>query len=387
MYDVIIIGAGPSGTAAARLAGQRGLTTLLIETEQFPRVKPCAGAVSEQAMSYLDFDIPEDIIEKDIFGARVHFGDQVIEKHKNQRLAILVTRSIFDNYLLRKAQETGIETAMPERVLDFRVTCDHVDVMTVRTSYRSKFLVIAEGAHGILKHKIRRKDQRHEYAICVVAEIEEDGGKIDEYIHNAIDIHFGMINRGYGWIFPHNSYFSIGIGGLAKDMSEPKKMMTSFLSTNGFTGEYDLKVHLIPSGGIKRKVTCSRVILCGDAAGFVDCFSGEGIAYAIRSGQIAIDCVFSNVSSHLTKPTLRRYRKKCEIEFGRDLKYSLLLTRLMHKFPSIFFGVFTANEEVLDRYLDISAGRIKYKEYLKWLVLRLPKYLLFCLMVVYILLS
>lgn len=382
MYDVIIIGAGPSGTTAARLAGQRGLTTLLIERKEFPRVKPCAGAVSEQAMSYLDFDIPEDIIEKDIFGARVHFGDRVIEKHKNHRLAILVTRSIFDSYLLRKAQETGIQIAMPERVFDFRVTSDHVDVITDRTSYRSKFLVIAEGAHGILKHKIRRKDQRHEYGICVITEIEEDSNTIDEYIHNAIDIHFGLANRGYGWIFPHNSYFSVGIGGLAKDMSEPKKMMASFLSANGFTGQYDLKVHLIPSGGIKRKVTCSRVILCGDAAGFVDCFSGEGIAYAIRSGQIAIDCIFSNISSHLTKPTLSRYEKKCENEFGRDLKYSFLLTRLMHKFQGIFFGIFTANEKVLDRYLDIPAGRITYKKYLRWLVLRLPRYLLFCFIVV-----
>ncbi|MBE9540978.1 MAG: FAD-dependent oxidoreductase, partial [Proteobacteria bacterium] len=87
MYDLIIIGGGPSGSAAGRIAGKKGLKTLLIEKEIFPRYKPCGGALSEHAMSYLDFEIPESMIERDIFGARVHFKGQVVEQHKDSRIA------------------------------------------------------------------------------------------------------------------------------------------------------------------------------------------------------------------------------------------------------------------------------------------------------------
>ncbi|KAF5423075.1 MAG: Dehydrogenase (flavoprotein), partial [Candidatus Methanocomedens sp.] len=67
MYDLIIIGGGPCGSAAGRIAGKKGLKTLLIEKEIFPRYKPCGGGLSEHAMSYLDFEVPRSMIERDIF--------------------------------------------------------------------------------------------------------------------------------------------------------------------------------------------------------------------------------------------------------------------------------------------------------------------------------
>ena len=66
MYDLIIGGGGPSGSAAGRAAGKLGLGTLLIEKEEFPRYKPCGGALSEHAISYLDFRIPDYIQERDM---------------------------------------------------------------------------------------------------------------------------------------------------------------------------------------------------------------------------------------------------------------------------------------------------------------------------------
>jgi geranylgeranyl reductase family protein len=374
MYDIIIVGAGPSGSAAGRQAGKLGLNTLLIDKQSFPRSKACAGAVSEEAMAYLGFDIPSDIIEKEIFGVRVHYKNHVIEKHKDSRLAILVTRSNYDNYLLRKAEETGIRINIPEIVYEYHMAEDYVSVVTNKNSYRSKYLLIAEGAHGSLKYTIRKKDKKNEYGICVVTDISEKEDLIDKYIHNAIDLYFDIANRGYGWIFPHNNYYSVGIGGLAKDITNPKQIMESFLSKNGFHGQYDLKIHLIPSGGINRRLACSRVLLCGDAAGFVDSFSGEGISYAIRSGQIAIQCIGKNISQYAT--VSKKYEKCCYDEFGEDLKYSLLFSKLMHGFPNIFFKIFTSNAEILDRYLDISARKTTYKQYFKWLLTRLPKYIL-----------
>ncbi len=117
MYDVIIIGGGPSGASAARRAGKLGLKTLLLEKEKFPRYKPCGGGLSEHAISYLDFELPKDIIEWEVTGgAKVIFRDQLIKVNKDHRLSVLVSRDKFDNFLLEKAKETGIEVHTGEKL-------------------------------------------------------------------------------------------------------------------------------------------------------------------------------------------------------------------------------------------------------------------------------
>jgi len=376
MYDLIIIGGGPSGSAAGRVAGKLGLETLLLEKEIFPRYKPCGGAFSEQAISYLDFEVPQSIIEGDVFGARVHFRDQVIEKHKEYRISTIVTRSVLDNFLLQKARETGIEVKTGVRVIDYREKEGFVEVFSQTASYRARFLIVAEGAHGRLKFRVRRRDKKDEFGVCLVTEIEEDNQVIDRYIRGAIDIHFGVANLGYGWIFPHENYFSVGIGGTAKDLTDPKETMIDFLHANGFKEKYKWKAHLIPAGGIKRKLVGSRVLLVGDAAGFVDSFYGEGIAYAIRSGQIAAELISEILLQSEKLSRLQDYQAATESEFGRNLRYSLTLSRLMHRFPGILFKIFTGNEEVIDKYLEVAASRRTYKSYLKWLIPRVPKFLL-----------
>jgi flavin-dependent dehydrogenase len=89
MFDLIIVGAGPSGSSAGRLAVRLGLETLLIEKKLFPRYKPCGGAVTEQAMSYLDFDLPEYICERSIFGGRLHFTAEMPTVGPQSKKAIL----------------------------------------------------------------------------------------------------------------------------------------------------------------------------------------------------------------------------------------------------------------------------------------------------------
>jgi flavin-dependent dehydrogenase len=155
MFDLIIVGAGPSGSSAGRLAVRLGLETLLIEKKLFPRYKPCGGAVTEQAMSYLDFDLPEYICERSIFGGRLHFGSQSIERHTQDRIAVMVTRSVLDTYLLEKARETGIQIHLGERVVDYAEGQGAVEVLTDQGTYEARFVIIAEGALGRLKQRLR----------------------------------------------------------------------------------------------------------------------------------------------------------------------------------------------------------------------------------------
>jgi geranylgeranyl reductase family protein len=376
MLDLIIVGAGPAGSSAARLAGTLGLNTLLIEKEQFPRYKACGGAVTERALSYLGFDLPSDLCEATVFAARVHYRGRSIEAHKDQPIANMVSRSAFDTYLLEKARETGVSVSLGEGVLELEEKGEVVEVSTNEGTYGAAFVIVAEGAQGTLKHHVRRRDGKNEYGVCLVTEVpcsEETAGRFPQ---DAIDIHFGIGGMGYGWVFPHGRYYSVGLGGLASSLRRPRDVLAEFLRVNGFDGRHRLKGHVIPVGGIRRTLGSGRVLLAGDAAGFLDSFTGEGIAYAIRSGQIGVEAI-SRALSQGGHPRLSRgYEAICEKEFGSNLRYSLLLARLMHRFPGVFFKLLAGDQEVIDNFARVATGRWTYKRYLRRLLPRLPKYLL-----------
>jgi geranylgeranyl reductase family protein len=369
MYDVIIVGGGPSGASAGRRAGTLGLKTLLLEKEKFPRYKPCGGGLSEHAISYLDFELPQNIIEWEVTGANVIFRDQLVKAHKDHRMSVLVSRDKFDNLLLEKAKETGIQVHTGEKVLCCRETPDSVEVETEMNTYQAKFAIVAEGAHGLVKKCVRPADTRDEYGICVVTEIPAEESEIEERLGNAVELHFGVASGGYGWIFPHKTYYSVGIGGTVKDFPHPKESMLDFLRENGFNGDYKLHGHKIPIGGIKRKITGSRVLLSGDAAGFVDAFSGEGLAYAILSGQFAAEVISGICLRAGNLKDLRKYESLCQAEFGTHLKYSLVFSKIMHRFPDRTFKIFTSNEKMANKYLDVVDFRLNYKDYLGWCLL------------------
>jgi geranylgeranyl reductase family protein len=367
MHDLIVVGAGPAGSAAARTAAGQGLDTLILEKETFPRYKPCGGALSSRAASLLDFPLPGDICERTITGARVHFCDRILERHKGYNLTTLVTRSRFDHLLLQKARESGagIKT---QKVMDFQEKDGHVSVKTKEGTYQCRFLVVSSGCQDSLKNRIQGPGWKKSMGVCLVAEIEEEDQEIEERLGSTLDIHFGVAKSGYGWIFPHRGYYSVGIGGLSSRLRHPRQAMLQFLKKNGFSEGQRLSGHLIPQGGNMRRTAMGRVLLAGDAAGFVDAFTGEGICYALSSGQIA-----GQVIGEVPAPEVAQaYQKRCNKEFGEELKYALFFSKMMHSYPEVFLRILACQEEVLDRYIEIAAAKTSYKDFMRWLVPRLP---------------
>jgi geranylgeranyl reductase family protein len=323
IYDVVIVGGGPAGSSAARKCSQLGMTVLLIDMAVFPREKLCGGAVSEQAIFYLDFDLPQEIIEREIYGARIHFKDLTAKVRKPYRIAVLVSRSVFDHYLLNKAKEAGshIIEGLPAKGLD--ISEDHVAVLTGKGQYKSQIVIGCDGFYSTVAKYVRRPHQKKEYGICMEASIPTSETDIENHNHDAVDIYFNVADKGYGWVFPHRGYYSTGIGGIANRIGNPKPIMEDFLLCTGFSNNIKAKGFPIPAGGIKRKLISDRLVLAGDAAGFVDSFSGEGIAYAIRSGQIAAETAAIAIRKGNCRASgLVSYVKSCEKEITSRLRYS-----------------------------------------------------------------
>jgi geranylgeranyl reductase family protein len=373
-FDLVIVGGGPAGASAGRAAGQHGISTLLLEKEVFPRYKACGGALSERALRYLDLLIPESIIEREIFGARVHYHGKTTECLKQNRISTLINRSAFDQYLLEKAADAGAEVKTGMKVIDFTEKNDYVEVRTEKETYRSKFLLLSDGYQDPLGSRIRGNEPRDHYSICIVTEIKDTDTIFRNRSPDVVDIHYGLAPWGYGWIFPHKGYYSVGIGGLAEFLSDPKAVFRNFLRSNGFTETYPFHGQKIPTGGFFRTLNGKRTLLTGDAAGFVDPFIGEGIAFAIRSGQVAVMVVGDSIIGD--RPILNEYQVQCDHDFGSDLRESLTLFHYMHRFPDRFFSIFQRHPEILDKYLEILASRITYREFHSWLAPRIPRYLL-----------
>jgi geranylgeranyl reductase family protein len=308
-----------------------------------------------------------------VYGACVHFGDAYIEVRKAYRIAVTVSRTDFDHFLLWKAKEVGVKTVEGRRASGLQQGKDYIEVIADKDKYVGRMVIGADGFNSMVARYIRPKHSKEEYGICVESKIAADDRMIDQYIHNAVDIHFNIAHGGYGWVFPHRGYFSVGVGGLASRFSHPKAVMRHFLETIGFPSEVRMKGCPIPVGGIHRNIVADRLLLAGDAAGFVDTFYGEGLAFAIRSGQLAADVAATALrAGNCSAQGLMPYDLRCKQEFEKDLRYSLYFSRLMHWFPKVFLRLMATETKVLDKYLEVPARRRSYRRYLGWLLPRVP---------------
>ena len=377
LFDAIVAGGGPSGSAAAHRLAAAGRRVLVLEKSPMPRDKLCGGAVSEQALGYLGFAVPDDLVQTQCFGARVHYGADSVEVRSPERVAILVSRSTFDAFLLDRARTAGAEACF-ETVRTIEGHGDRVVAVTDRGEHEARIAIIASGAASVLPQIVRPKDGPELTAYCM--EQYEPRSDPDRFarLDGLVDIHFGISGFGYGWVFPHRDRYAIGVAGLGSTFPDPRGAMRQFWTgTCGLPEErLSPKGWPVPCGGVRRRVAADRMVLSGDAAGFVDAFAGEGIAYAIRSGQLAADTASEamragDFSARFLERRIRRYYREIET----DLRYSLRLARLAHAFPKIFIRLLATEPAILERYLLVVRGHLGYRSFFLWLLARLPLYL------------
>jgi len=376
MYDVIIAGAGPAGSTCARECAQQGLKTLLLDKDIFPRSKPCGGAVSGHALSLLDFPLPENIIEKECFNARVHYGGRSIEAKRQYRIAVFVSRNRFDAFLAEKAVESNARFLPGEKVVAVHTIRDGITVVSEKTSYQTRFLIGADGIHSRVANAIRQPLGKDEMILGLVSNVPADDEAIDRRQNRTVDMHFGIAPQGYGWLFPHGGYHSLGIMGLASMMEEPNKVMSGFAHSLGMELSA-VQGHIIPLGGLKRNIASGGILLVGDAAGFADPFHGEGIAYAILSGKLAAQAIIDSIKGNSGPASAAaRYCRESEQLIRKNLLVALRIAKLLDRYPVLFLRIFFDHPKALEHYLDIVGGRTDYRHFQQWLLLRMPWFLL-----------
>jgi geranylgeranyl reductase family protein len=339
IYDVIVIGAGPAGSTAARLAAEKGLKVLLIDKEKFPREKVCGGYLSYKTLGLLKGRLPESIIEHRIYGARLYDRQyRWNEKITSHLLGVTIQRSNFDYFLVQQALQAGALFAAPYKVLNI-AKVEGKQIVNVYTSdqiFCAKKIIVADGVNSSIARRtgVVKKWKKWKEGFTLAATIkykQELPLQVEQYV----ELYCIPFLGGFGWAFPIKNGYNIGIGCWACCSVKLKQYFSSFVAgvlrikniSRKTMQPIQPRGSYIPAGGFRRCLGEQDIIFTGDSGGFVDPFSGEGIYYAIRSGEIAAEEV---VKSLQIKDYLldKLYTQRCKQEFYHDFHYSMLLTLL-----------------------------------------------------------
>jgi geranylgeranyl reductase family protein len=376
-YDVIVVGAGPAGATAARHCARGGLKTLLLEKDQIPRYKPCAGGVTRAAAGELDFAIPESIIERRCRGIRVALGKLKKRIQCTETLSYMVTRSNFDAYLVEKAAEAGTAVHDGEVCVSVSSHLHRIIVHTPREDYQSNIVIGADGFHGRVRRALRPGFDKEEIRFCVIAEIPMPESEISRLLDDIVEIHYGYIDMGYAWLFPKREYISAGIGGRPIKAKTLIQRLRSYLRSHGLRDDVRVRGCFLPMSRFRHNVYADRLMLTGDAAGFVDSFSGEGIRWAILSGKIAAGtAIRCHEKNRFSADELKEYQDQCFSRFGVDLLRSAKLTDLLFGHPWILLRTALVNDRILKMHLKTITGEIPFREYADWVRFRFPLFIL-----------
>ena len=284
-FDVIIVGAGPGGSNAATVALGGGLTVLQIDGATFPRVKPCAGGVTAKAASALQLEfaplssLPFNAIEFNVWRGRVNrFGHREPVLHT-------VCRPDFDNELVRRnlahARFTFVDGCRAVHVkYDGRFT-----VTTTKGRMTSRQLIGADGAYSVVNRTFRVAAPRA-FATALEINIPHPGGRS---LVPCFD--YGAIDRGYGWVFPKPDHLSVGLYTLSPRTRQIRAQFLAYVRSKRLSVADDslpeLESFRVPVGGFRLQVPACPVYVVGDAGGFADALTGEGIYSALESGRLA----------------------------------------------------------------------------------------------------
>lgn len=333
IYDVIVVGAGPAGSTVAKHLAKSKLSVLLIDKEKFPRIKPCGGGLTPHIWAIH----PEILkyIENYTYGGRINvWGEKgVLEYHSRSVIGAYCIRKKMDYALVQESIEAGAKFLENEKVIDVIVQDKCVIVKTDKQEFQCLVVCGADGMNSIVAKKtgLHKKWNFKDVSTCLDVEEEFPEDVIKQYFtEDYVTIwHMGFNNtKGYGYIFPKKNVINIGYGALTpvRDINFKKTMLDyiEYCENNKIIPKFnkkEIKSWIYPICGPLKKIYSNRVLLLGDAAGFVNPLNGEGIHYAMCSGDIAAEVIINSFKNNdFSKKSLKIYREICMMRFGKYLK-------------------------------------------------------------------
>jgi geranylgeranyl reductase family protein len=364
-YDVIIIGSGPAGSAAAFFLAKSGVKTLVIEKEKLPRYKTCGGGIVGRVVNILPFDIDE-VIETNCLQAEVYDADSGCHFVSERPYPIIRTtmRQNLDSFILSKAIEQGAVLKDKCEVSNYKINETGIEVQAGGDNLVSKFLIAADGAHGIVSKNLQANN-------CLIKlpaleyEVYTDTATLSRFMNKA-RFDYGIPANGYGWVFPKRDHLSIGVIAMTRTHVNLNKAYQKYLKLLGIDTvlRFEKFGYTIPFAKKKHLSSHKRILFAGDSAGLADPLTAEGISNAILSGRCAAESIVKADFNERTVTNL--YHNAISDMILKEHGYAKLISSLVFTSPKIRSFLFRHYGQRMSEIMtDISSGKRKYSALLK----------------------
>tara|TARA_Y100000590_G_scaffold109050_1_gene124223 strand:+ start:46686 stop:47813 length:1128 start_codon:yes stop_codon:yes gene_type:complete len=345
-FDVIIVGAGPSGCACAHELDKFNKKILLVDKHNFPRHKPCAGGITIKALNQLPIDISH-LIQHHSYDMTFEFDEKYKIKLNNQDgSCVMVIREDFDKFFFDETLKLDINFLKIKNIQNIKKNNNKIFLEIDDKKFRCNYLIGADGANSVIRKMTTTLSYKNPvYAFeGIVKKNQLNKDSVTEFVFN---------NRGYGWIFPKKDHLNVGIGNLINrnnDTKPNKKDLYDFVQKKLNTDEIsNITGFPIGTEGDNYHST-ENIFLVGDAAGLSESLLGEGIYNAIISGQYAAKSIIAG-EKHNTSDAKHFYNTFL-YKLTKELRLYRKGSNLLYNYPKLtyFLMKFGLGKKFMDGY-------------------------------------
>lgn len=282
--ELIVVGAGPAGTMAAYHAARLGIKVTILDRAPGGRSKPCAGGLSTKALAQLPFSVAH-IVQHATGSIRLGLGAGPARPVQAPGLLCgFVVRHEFDALLLQQARRAGASYQLIDGIKGLSLAPDHVQLdLGDRRSLTAPYVIAADGANSQIRRLADPQGAlRRGFAL--------EGTVPRSCLRDApeMELNFGCLPFGYGWIFPKRDHVNVGIYTSRSTVGLGKNLLRDYARAKLGTADVQhIMGFPLGFGGKSYRPAHERLLLAGDAAGMVEPLLGEGIYNALRSGELA----------------------------------------------------------------------------------------------------
>ena len=321
-FDVIIVGAGPGGCSAAISLARRGYEVLLAEKERFPRGKVCGDGIGPPALEVLDrLGLLPEVMQKSpwrIDGVQISSpaGQRVTASFSHLKgphpYGLVMPRREFDFLIFQQVRRFPNVHVLENWAVKDLILRDglaegvRAESEGEKGEFLGRILVGADGVYSTVRRKIfPRKKGPVIGAFGIRAYFQGVQG-----LSHHLEIHCPRsILPGYGWVIPtgeNSANVGVGISSAQLPQKDLRKLFQAFIEeTPGVKErlrtarlvEHSLQGAPIPLAGFWGRRSRRNILLVGDAGSFADVLTGEGIYFALRSGECAAEAIHTALSS------------------------------------------------------------------------------------------
>jgi len=290
VWDAIVVGAGPAGCACAYDLAAAGKSVLLLDKSEFPRMKACAGGLTMKTVRALRYSIGP-VVRQSIDRMVLEDRDSSAVPVRNRKsICVMTERSELDAYCLSKTIDAGAVFRRVRGITGIEESDDQVAVTAQGEVMRGRFLAGADGVNS----QVRRMTSNGSWfrtAFAIEANVKRDAQK------NDLVFDFAPVMAGYGWVFPKRDHVNVGLYSMDKNEKLDRSRLSAYIAqrfgveakAESFVGQH------AGFGAAQHRVANDRVFLVGDAGGFADLLTGEGIYGAVISGQAAAAAIVAEL--------------------------------------------------------------------------------------------